>query len=41
MAKTNSKKKTTSIVADMSMIVAAAQLALDGKQIQPVMLQPQ
>lgn len=37
----DSKKKCTSIVADMSMIVAAAQLALEGKQIQPMMLQPQ
>jgi dipicolinate synthase subunit B len=35
------KKKNASIVADMSMIVASAQLALEGKQIQPVMLQPE
>ena len=36
----DSKKKSTSIVADMSMIPEAARLALDGKQIQPVMLEP-
>ncbi len=35
----DSKKKSTSIVADMGMIPEAAQLALDGKQIQPVMLE--
>jgi dipicolinate synthase subunit B len=35
----DSKKKATSIVADMAMIPEAAQLALDGKQIQPVMLE--
>ena len=35
----DSKKKSTSIVADMTMIPEAAQLALDGKQIQPVMLE--
>lgn len=32
--------KSTSIVADMTKIIEAAQLALDGKQIQPVMLEP-
>lgn len=32
--------KSTSIVADMSKIIEAAQLALDGKQMQPVMLEP-
>lgn len=37
----DSKKKCTSIVADMNQIVPAAQLALEGKQIQPMMLQPQ
>jgi dipicolinate synthase subunit B len=36
----DSKKKCTSIVADMEMIVAAAECALDGRQIQPVMLEP-
>lgn len=35
----DSKKKSTSIVADMAMVPEAAQLALDGKQIQPVMLE--
>ncbi len=35
----DSKKKATSIVADMTMIPEAAQMALDGKQIQPVMLE--
>ncbi len=35
----DSKKKSTSIVADMAMIPEAVQLALDGKQIQPVMLE--
>lgn len=34
------KGKSTSIVADMSKIIEAAQLALDGKQMQPVMLEP-
>ena len=37
----DSKKKSASIVADMNQIIPAAQLALEGKQIQPVMLQPQ
>lgn len=37
----DSKKKCTSIVAEMSMIIPAAKLALDGKQMQPLMLQPQ
>jgi dipicolinate synthase subunit B len=32
--------KNTSIVADMNKIIEAAQFALDGKQIQPVMLEP-
>ncbi len=36
----DSKKKCTSIVADMEMIIAAAESALDGRQIQPVMLEP-
>ena len=36
----DSKKKCSSIVADMALIPAAAELALDGKQIQPVMLEP-
>jgi dipicolinate synthase subunit B len=36
----DSVKKCTSIVADMSLIPAAAALALDGKQMQPVMLDP-
>ena len=35
----DSKKKSTSIVADMGMIPEAARMALDGKQIQPVMLE--
>lgn len=35
----DSKKKSTSIVADMAMIPEAAQQALDGKQLQPVMLE--
>lgn len=32
--------KNTSIVADMSKIIEAASLALEGKQMQPVMLEP-
>jgi dipicolinate synthase subunit B len=36
----DSRKKCTSIVADMTLIAAAAELALDEKQIQPVMLEP-
>jgi dipicolinate synthase subunit B len=32
--------KSTSIVADMNKIIEAAYLALDGKQMQPVMLEP-
>ena len=35
----DSKKKCTSIVADMEMTVAAAEFALEGRQIQPVMLE--
>ncbi|MDD5016485.1 MAG: dipicolinate synthase subunit B [Eubacteriales bacterium] len=37
----NALKKCTSIVADMGLIVDAAKQALEGKQIQPVMLAPQ
>ena len=36
----NALKKSTSIVADMGLIVDAAKLALESKQIQPVMLEP-
>lgn len=36
----NNKKKETSIVADMNLIIDAAKSALDGKQLQPVMLEP-
>jgi dipicolinate synthase subunit B len=36
----DSAKKCASIVADMALIPAAAALALDGKQMQPVMLDP-
>ncbi len=36
----NHKKKETSIVAEMNLIVEAAKSALDGKQIQPLMLDP-
>ena len=36
----DSRKKCTSIVADMAMIPLAAEMALDGKQIQPVMMEP-
>jgi dipicolinate synthase subunit B len=36
----NNKKKETSIVADMNLIVDAAKSALDGKQLQPIMLEP-
>lgn len=36
----NHKKKETSIVAEMELIIDAAKSALDGKQIQPVMLEP-
>lgn len=36
----SNKKKETSIVADMSLIEDAAKLALEGKQIQPLMLDP-
>ena len=34
----DSVKKSTSLVADMALIEAAAQLALEGRQMQPVML---
>jgi dipicolinate synthase subunit B len=37
----DSAKKSTSVVADMTMITQAARMALDSKQIQPVMLTPQ
>lgn len=36
----NNKKKGTSIVADMDLIIDAAKSALDGKQMQPIMLDP-
>ena len=36
----NAIKKSTSIVADMGLIPEAAKLALDSKQMQPVMLEP-
>ncbi len=36
----NNKKKETSIVADMDLIIDAAKSALDGKQLQPIMLEP-
>lgn len=36
----NNKKKEASIVADMRQIINAAKHALDGKQIQPMMLEP-
>jgi dipicolinate synthase subunit B len=36
----DSAKKCASIVADMALIPAAAALALDGRQMQPVMLDP-
>lgn len=36
----NHLKKSTSVVADMEKIIEAAEHALDGKQIQPVMLEP-
>ena len=36
----DSRKKSTSIVADMAMIPEAAQHALEGRQLQPVMLEP-
>lgn len=36
----DSAKKCTSVVADMSQIENAAKLALEGRQIQPVMLKP-
>lgn len=36
----DSRKKETSIVADMALITGAAELALDGRQMQPVMLEP-
>lgn len=36
----NHKKKETSIVAEMELIIDAAKSALDGKQLQPVMLEP-
>lgn len=35
----DNKKKCTSVVADMTMIPAAAELALEGRQLQPVMLE--
>lgn len=36
----NHKKKETSIVADMELIIESAKSALDGKQLQPIMLDP-
>ncbi len=36
----DSANKCTSVVADMSLISSAAKLALEGRQIQPVMLNP-
>lgn len=36
----NNVEKCTSIVAEMSLIPKAAMLALDGKQMQPIMLDP-
>ncbi len=36
----NHKKKETSIVAEMELIIDAAKSALDSKQLQPVMLEP-
>ncbi len=36
----NNKKKETSIVAEMDLIIDAAKSALDGKQLQPIMLEP-
>lgn len=36
----NNVEKCTSVVADMGMIIEAAKMALDSKQIQPVMLDP-
>lgn len=36
----NNQKKCTSIVADMSKLIEAAKLALENKQIQPLMLDP-
>ena len=36
----NNKKKETSIVADMELIIDAAKSALDGAQLQPIMLDP-
>jgi len=37
----DSGRKCTSVVADMEKIVPAAQLALEGRQMQPVMTKPQ
>jgi dipicolinate synthase subunit B len=36
----DNRKKCTSIVADMDLIPAAAELAMEGRQMQPVMLDP-
>jgi dipicolinate synthase subunit B len=36
----NFAEKSTSIVSDMSLITKAAMLALESKQMQPVMLDP-
>lgn len=36
----NAVGKSTSVVADMEMIIDASELALEGRQIQPVMLDP-
>lgn len=40
MRQDDSEKKCTSVVADVERIIPAAELALEGKQIQPVMLEP-
>ncbi len=40
MRQDDSEKKCTSVVADMDMIIPAAEHALEGKQIQPVLLDP-
>ena len=36
----DSEKKSTSMVADMTMIIEAAEMALESQQMQPVMLSP-
>jgi len=40
MGQDNFKSKKTSVVADMSLIIDAVKLALEKKQIQPMLIDP-